>query len=91
MARAEFGQAWLEQITYNMTKMDYKAQSDYLGGPIGLLKYQLTRNLHFVADHAYVALSAQSVIRSKLKQSIKTAYKLQEAAGSPKVNDQISE
>ena len=38
----ESGQAWLEQITYQMTKMDYKTQSDLLAGSIALLKMQLT-------------------------------------------------
>lgn len=52
MSRCEFGQAWLEHVTYNMTKMNYKQQSEYLGGVIGLLKFQLTRNLHYVSDHA---------------------------------------
>ncbi|CAD6568700.1 MAG: hypothetical protein CYPHOPRED_002813 [Cyphobasidiales sp. Tagirdzhanova-0007] len=48
----ESGQAWLEQITYQMTKMDYKTQSDLLAGSIALLKMQLTRNLHDIADSA---------------------------------------
>jgi len=51
-ARVESGQAWLEQITYQMTKMSYNQQSKLLGGQIGLLKMQLTRNLHHIADHA---------------------------------------
>jgi predicted transcriptional regulator len=51
-SRVEYGQAWLEHITYQMTKMSYAEQNTLLAGQIGLLKAQLTRSLHHIADHA---------------------------------------
>jgi len=63
-ALVESGQAWLEQITYQMTKMDYKTQSDLLAGPIGLLKMQLTRNLHDIADDAVQIFGGRGITRT---------------------------
>lgn len=37
IAKVEAGQAWLENITYQMTKMDYKQQSEHLAGVRSLL------------------------------------------------------
>ena len=61
----ESGQAWLEQITYQMTKMDYKTQSDLLAGPIGGLKMQLTRNLGFIADNCVQSRSKSPTTRTE--------------------------
>lgn len=41
IAHCEANQAWLENITYQMTLMPYKQQSTHLAGPIGLLKVSL--------------------------------------------------
>lgn len=62
-ALVESGQAWLEQITYQMTKMDYKTQSDLLAGPVGLLKMQLTRNLHHIADDAGESVASRLLLQ----------------------------
>lgn len=48
----EAGQAWLEQITYQMNTMSYAKQNASLGGPIGLLKSFVTRCAHEIADDA---------------------------------------
>lgn len=45
-------QAWLENITYQMSSLSYAQQSKYLGGPIGLLKAFATRCAHEIADDA---------------------------------------
>jgi len=62
-ALVESGQAWLEQIAYQMTKMDYKTQSDLLAGPIGLLKMQLTRNLAFIADNSVQIFGGRGITK----------------------------
>ncbi len=52
IAHCEANQAWLENITYQMTLMPYKKQSTHLAGPIGLLKMFATRSAHEIADEA---------------------------------------
>jgi alkylation response protein AidB-like acyl-CoA dehydrogenase len=48
----EANQAWLESVTYQMTKMSYAEQSKHLGGTIALLKNYSTRCAYEVADDA---------------------------------------
>ncbi|GAA5976635.1 hypothetical protein JCM11641_005647 [Rhodosporidiobolus odoratus] len=52
IAKVESLQAYLENITYQMTKMTYAQQADLLAGPIGLLKYQCTKCAGEIADDA---------------------------------------
>lgn len=52
IAHCEANQAWLENITYQMTLMPYKEQAKHLAGPIGLLKMFATRSAHEIADEA---------------------------------------
>lgn len=52
IAHTESNQAWLENITYQMTKMPYTQQAQHLAGPIGLLKMFATRSAHEIADEA---------------------------------------
>jgi len=52
IAAVEAEQAWLEQITYQMNNMSYDKQAKLLGGPIGLLKFFITRNAQAIADEA---------------------------------------
>lgn len=47
----EAGHSWLENITYQMTLMDYQEQS-LLAGPIALLKMLSSRIAHDVSDYA---------------------------------------
>ncbi|KAF2758211.1 acyl-CoA dehydrogenase NM domain-like protein [Pseudovirgaria hyperparasitica] len=52
IAHVESGQSWLESITYQMCNMSYKDQAIHLSGPIGLLKFHLTRSANMIADEA---------------------------------------
>lgn len=52
ISNVEANQAWIESITYQMTKMSYDQQSKQLSGPIGLLKTFCTRSAHEIADNA---------------------------------------
>ncbi|KAI8621039.1 acyl-CoA dehydrogenase/oxidase [Chytriomyces sp. MP71] len=57
---------WLENITYNMTKMTYKEQSMHLAGPIALLKYRCTRVAHDVSDEACQILGGRAITKTGL-------------------------
>lgn len=47
IAKVEAVQSWLENITYQMTTMNYKEQSKHLAGPIALLKVSPFAELSF--------------------------------------------
>ncbi|KAJ3260285.1 hypothetical protein HK103_000920 [Boothiomyces macroporosus] len=52
VSKLEAGHSWLENITYQMTLMDYQEQSLKLAGPIALLKMLSSRIAHDVSDYA---------------------------------------
>eukprot|EP01113_Clastostelium_recurvatum_P004594 TRINITY_DN1202_c0_g1_i4.p1 TRINITY_DN1202_c0_g1~~TRINITY_DN1202_c0_g1_i4.p1 ORF type:complete len:512 (+),score=81.31 TRINITY_DN1202_c0_g1_i4:2388-3923(+) len=60
----EAHQAWLEQITHQMTRMSYKEQATHLAGPIGLLKASATRMNHKIADHAVQIMGGRSLTKT---------------------------
>ncbi|KAK7546621.1 acyl-CoA dehydrogenase [Phyllosticta citricarpa] len=64
IALVESGQAWLEQITYQMCQMSYEEQSRHLGGPISLLKVFATRTTHEVADEAQGMFGGRGLTQS---------------------------
>lgn len=64
IAHAEGLQAWLEHVTFQMTQMDYKQQSQLLAGPIALLKMAATRASHDVADEAVQIFGGRALTAS---------------------------
>jgi len=62
-SRCESGQAWLEHITYQMKNMTYLEQNNHLAGQIGILKAQLTRNLHHIADNAVQIFGGRGITK----------------------------
>ncbi|KAI0833116.1 acyl-CoA dehydrogenase NM domain-like protein [Hypoxylon sp. FL0890] len=64
IALVEANQSWLETITYQMNQMPYKQQSQYLGGPIGLLKMSITRAAHEIADEAVQIFGGRGLTQS---------------------------
>lgn len=66
ISEVESVQAWLEQITYNMTKMSYKQQSAVLAGPIALLKFRATRVSHNVVDEACQIFGGRAITKTGL-------------------------
>eukprot|EP00668_Euglena_longa_P043352 GGOE01057585.1.p1 GENE.GGOE01057585.1~~GGOE01057585.1.p1 ORF type:complete len:457 (-),score=137.92 GGOE01057585.1:304-1674(-) len=50
VAQLEAVQNWLENITYQMVRMSLQEQSQYLAGPIALMKYQCTKLTEFVSS-----------------------------------------
>ncbi|KAJ3111544.1 hypothetical protein HDU96_005605 [Phlyctochytrium bullatum] len=66
LSEIEACQNWLENITYNMTKMSYKEQSLRLAGPIALLKFQSTRMAHNVSDEACQIFGGRAITKTGL-------------------------
>jgi len=63
-AALESVQFWLDGITYQMNNMTYKEQTKQLAGPIALLKYQATRVMYQVNDHAVQLLGGRSLTQT---------------------------
>lgn len=64
ISQCEAAQAWLENVTYQMTKMDYFTQAQYLAGQIALLKSWSTRVSKDVADHSVNILGGRGLTQS---------------------------
>ncbi|KAJ3282498.1 hypothetical protein HDU79_009869 [Rhizoclosmatium sp. JEL0117] len=70
IAELEAVQSWYEIITYQMTKMSYKEQTQQLAGPIGLLKYRCTRMTNLVADNAVQIFGGRAITRTGMGRRI---------------------
>jgi alkylation response protein AidB-like acyl-CoA dehydrogenase len=66
----ESAYAMLENVTYQMDVMGYKEQSVMLGGPIALLKYQVTRSGTVLADNATQLLGGRGITKTGMGRSI---------------------
>lgn len=64
VAQMESVQNWLENLTYQMTKMSYKEQSQRLAGPIALCKLQCTRVALSVSDEACQIFGGRAITRT---------------------------
>ncbi|PWN30861.1 acyl-CoA dehydrogenase NM domain-like protein [Jaminaea rosea] len=64
ISQCEAAQAWLENVTYQMTKMDYFTQAQHLAGQIALLKSWSTRVSKDVADHSVNILGGRGLTQS---------------------------
>jgi alkylation response protein AidB-like acyl-CoA dehydrogenase/predicted heme/steroid binding protein len=60
----ESAYAMLENITYQMDVMSYAEQSQKLGGPIALLKFQATRTGTLIADEAVQMFGGRGITRT---------------------------
>ncbi|OCH95428.1 acyl-CoA dehydrogenase NM domain-like protein [Obba rivulosa] len=70
IARAETVQSWLENITYQMTNMNYKQQAKLLAGPIGLLKMYSTRCAQDTAQDAVQIFGGRGITKSGMGRYI---------------------
>ena len=61
---------WLENITFQMTKMSYKESSIKLGGPIALLKLLSTRVSHDISDEACQIFGGRGITRTGMGRFI---------------------
>jgi alkylation response protein AidB-like acyl-CoA dehydrogenase len=68
-------QNWLENITYQMTHLNYKDQSTYLAGPIALLKYQITRTMNLCMDQSVQIFGGRAISREGMGQVIERFYR----------------
>lgn len=75
IAHVEANQAWLENITYQMTLMPYKQQSTHLAGPIGLLKMFATRSAHEIADEAVQIFGGRALTQSGMGKTIEMFHR----------------
>jgi alkylation response protein AidB-like acyl-CoA dehydrogenase len=70
IAHCESNQAWLVNITYQMTLMPYKQQSAHLAGPIDLLKMFATRSAHEIADDAVQVFGGRELTQTGMGKTI---------------------
>jgi len=71
----ESAHALLEVVTYQMDTMPYKEQSEKLGGPIALLKYQSTRAGTLVADEAVQMFGGRGITRTGMGMNVERFQK----------------
>lgn len=70
IAQVEAVHNWMENITYQMTKLSYNEQSKLLAGPLALLKLQSTRVAHYVADEACQIFGGRAVTKTGMGRII---------------------
>lgn len=75
IAHVEANQAYLENITYQMTKMPYADQAKYLAGPIGLLKMFATRSAHEIADEAVQIFGGRGLTQTGMGRNIEMFHR----------------
>jgi alkylation response protein AidB-like acyl-CoA dehydrogenase/predicted heme/steroid binding protein len=71
----ESAHAFLENVTYQMNVMPYTEQSEKLGGPIALLKYQCTRAGTVVADEAVQMFGGRGITRTGMGMNVERFQK----------------
>lgn len=62
--------SWMENVTYQTTKMGYKEQSEKLAGDIALLKFQSTRVANKVADISTQLLGGRGITQTGMGSRI---------------------
>lgn len=70
IARVESAQAWLENVTYQMTKMSYKQQSAKLAGQIGFIKMYATRTAQETAADAVQIFGGRGITKTGMGRFI---------------------
>lgn len=66
----ESSYSWLESITHQMNTMTYKEQNLRLGGPIALLKYQVTRSATLVSDEGVQIFGGRAITKTGMGGNI---------------------
>ena len=78
VSEVESAYNWLENLTYQMTKMAYKEQAIKLAGPIALLKFISTRVAHNVSDDACQIFGGRAITKTgmgRFVESFQRTYK----------------
>ncbi|CED84717.1 acyl-dehydrogenase [Phaffia rhodozyma] len=77
IAKVEAVQSWLENVTYQMTKMSYKEQSNHLAGQIAFLKMYSTRVANEIMDDAVQIFGGRSLTKTGMGKFIEMASRTQ--------------
>jgi alkylation response protein AidB-like acyl-CoA dehydrogenase len=75
ISHCEANQAWLENITYQMSLVPYKQQAQHLAGPIGLLKMFATRSAHEIADEAVQIFGGRGITQTGMGRVIEMFHR----------------
>ena len=75
ISHIEANQAWLENITYQMTRMSYKEQMKHLAGPIGLLKMFATRSAHEIADEGMQIFGGRGLTQTGMGRNVEMFHR----------------
>lgn len=90
MARQiEATQAWIEYITYQMTKMTKREQAERLGGPTALLKAQCTQVFEYCAREASQIFGGLAYTRGGQGEKIERLYREVRAYAIPGGSEEI--
>jgi alkylation response protein AidB-like acyl-CoA dehydrogenase len=68
-------QAWLELVTFQMTKMSHKEQTERLGGAIALLKAQATTTFELCAREASQIFGGLAYTRGGQGEKVERLYR----------------
>lgn len=71
----ESAHSMLENVTHQMNTLPYKEQSEKLGGPIALLKYQATRTGTLIADEAVQMFGGRGITRTGMGMNVERFQK----------------
>jgi len=74
-AMAESCGNWLENITYQMTQMEYLEASVKLSGQIALLKYELTKSGELLSNEAAQIFGGRAITRTGMGKYIEKALR----------------
>jgi len=75
VAKVEAVQNWMENITYQMTKMTYQEQALHLAGPIALLKFMSTRVSTDVSDEACQIFGGRGITKTGMGRVIEAHHR----------------
>jgi alkylation response protein AidB-like acyl-CoA dehydrogenase len=90
MARqVEATYAWVELITYQMTKMNKEESNKKLGGPIALLKAQSTQVFEFCAREASQIFGGLAYTRGGQGEKVERLYREVRAYAIPGGSEEI--
>lgn len=90
MARnVEATQSWLENITYQLTKMSFKEQNERLGGPIALCKAQTSLTLELCAREASQIFGGLAYTRGGQAEKVERIYREVRACAIPGGSEEI--
>lgn len=67
--------AWLESITFQMTRMSYEEQARQLAGPIALHKLLVTRTATLVADEAMQIFGGRSLTQTGMGRYVERFWR----------------